>query len=176
MSAYVQAFEGRGPRSSGEVRAHATAVLIGDVRLGDQVSLWPHAVVRADYGEIVIGDGSNVQDCAVIHNDHQHPAVIGKDCVIGHGAVVHGCTIGDRCLIGIGAIVLNGAQIGEESVIGAGALVPEGKILPPRSLVLGVPGKLLRSVSDEELRRTVVGAQHYREHAQSELPRLELKG
>ncbi|HTB21113.1 MAG TPA: gamma carbonic anhydrase family protein [bacterium] len=165
----IQAYLGKSPRSTGAARVHSTAVLIGDVVLGDGVSVWPQAVLRGDYNSITVGSGTNIQDGAVVHNDHGHPAVIGADCVIGHRAVVHGCVIGDRCLIGIGAIVLNGAVVGDECVIGAGALVPEGKTIAPRSLVLGVPGRVVRPVSEEELERTKAGAEHYRGYAQREL-------
>jgi len=143
--------------------------VIGDVTLAEGVSLWPHAVLRGDYNSITVGKGSNVQDGAVVHNDHGSPCVIGEDCVIGHQACVHGCTVGDRCLIGIHAIVLNGAVIGEESIIGAGALIPEGKVIPPRSLVLGSPGRVVRQVSDEELQRTLKGAANYRGYAERQL-------
>ena len=165
----ISEYEGKRPSIGANVRAHESAVLIGDVTLGEGVSLWPHAVLRGDYNSIRIGKGSNVQDGAVIHNDHGNPCVIGEDCVIGHLACVHGCTVGDRCLIGIHAIVLNGAVIGAESIIGAGALVPEGKLIPPRSLVLGSPGRVVRQVSDEELQRTLKGAANYRGYAERQL-------
>ncbi len=166
----IQEHRGKGPRWGAGVRVHASAVLIGDLELGDGCSVWPQAVLRADYDAIRVGARTNLQDGVVVHNDHSRPAVIGADCVIGHRAVVHGCVIGDRCLIGIGAIVLNGAKIGDECVIGAGALVPEGKEFPPRSLVLGVPGRVVRRVSDEELERTRRGVAHYLEYAALELP------
>jgi carbonic anhydrase/acetyltransferase-like protein (isoleucine patch superfamily) len=168
----IQAYLGKSPRCTGAARAHASAVLIGDVTLGDGVSVWPQAVLRGDYESITVGPGTNIQDGVVVHNDHGRPAVIGADCVVGHRAVVHGCRIGDRCLIGIGAIVLNGAVVGDECVIGAGALVGEGKTIPPRSLVLGVPGRVVRTVTDEELGRTLRGVENYRGYAERELPLL----
>jgi carbonic anhydrase/acetyltransferase-like protein (isoleucine patch superfamily) len=109
----------------------------------------------------------------VVHNDAGHPAVIGADCVVGHRAVVHGCVIGDRCLIGIGAIILNGAVIGDECVIGAGALVPEGKEIPPRSVVMGLPGKVVRPVDEDALARTLRGVAAYQGYAERQLPLLE---
>jgi carbonic anhydrase/acetyltransferase-like protein (isoleucine patch superfamily) len=154
----------------GQVRAHVTSVVIGEVTLAEGVSLWPHTVLRGDYNSIKVGRGSNIQDGAVVHNDHTHPAVIGADCVVGHQACIHGSTVGDRCLIGIGAILLNGSVIGDECIIGAGAIVPEGKVIPPRSLVLGVPGKVIRSVTDEEVAKTVASAGHYRGYAENQLP------
>lgn len=168
----LQPFKDKRPRLLGEVRAHATAVVIGDVELHDGVSLWPHAVLRGDLNRIVVGQGSNIQDGAVLHNDLQHPALVGRDCVVGHQACVHGATVGDRCLIGIGALLLNGSVIGDESIVGAGSVVAEGKVIPPRSLVLGVPGKVVRQVSDEELQRTARGAAGYRENARAQLPLL----
>jgi carbonic anhydrase/acetyltransferase-like protein (isoleucine patch superfamily) len=168
----IQSYEGKSPRGSGELRVHPSAVLIGDVRMGDGVSVWPQAVLRADYNSITVGSRTNIQDGAVVHNDHGHPAAIGDDCVVGHRAVVHGCVIGNRCLIGIGAIVLNGAVVGDECVIGAGAVVTEGKAIPPRSMVLGVPGKVVRAVSDEDLARTLRGVEHYQGYARRELPLL----
>ncbi|MGH7442395.1 MAG: gamma carbonic anhydrase family protein, partial [bacterium] len=157
----IQPYQDKFPRCDGEARVHSSAVLIGDVILGDQVSVWPQAVLRADYAAIRIGARTNLQDGVVVHNDHGRPALIGADCVVGHRAVVHGCSVGERCLIGIGAILLNGCVIGDESVIGAGALVPEGRVIPPRSLVLGVPGRVVRPVSDEELLRTRQGVDNY---------------
>jgi carbonic anhydrase/acetyltransferase-like protein (isoleucine patch superfamily) len=168
----IQSYQGKTPQGAEGVRVHPSAVLIGDVTLGEGVSVWPQAVLRGDYNSIRVGSGTNIQDGAVVHNDHGSPAVIGDDCVIGHRAVVHGCSIGDRCLIGIGAIILNGAQVGDDCVIGAGALVPEGKVIPPRTLVLGLPGKALRAVSDEELLRTRRGVENYRGYAKAELPLL----
>jgi carbonic anhydrase/acetyltransferase-like protein (isoleucine patch superfamily) len=161
------------PRLLGPVRAHATAVIIGDVSLGAGVSLWPQAVLRGDYNSISVGARTNIQDGAVVHNDTAHPAVIGQDCVVGHRAVVHGAVVGDRCLIGIGAIILNGAVIGDECVIGAGAVVSEGKEIPPRSLVLGVPGKVVRATGPENLERTLNGVRAYLGYAERQLPLLE---
>jgi carbonic anhydrase/acetyltransferase-like protein (isoleucine patch superfamily) len=166
----LQPYLDKTPQLHGQVWAHVTSVVIGDVSLADGVSLWPHTVLRGDYNRIQVGRGSNIQDGAVVHNDHSHAAIIGEDCVVGHQACVHGSTVGDRCLVGIGAILLNGSVIGDECVIGAGAIVPEGKVIPPRSLVLGVPGKVIRAVTDEEVAKTVASAGHYRGYAQRQLP------
>lgn len=163
---------GKRPQFAEKVRGHETSVVIGDVRLGEGVSLWPHSVLRGDYNSISVGAGSNIQDGAVIHNDHGKPCVIGEDCVIGHLACVHGATLGNRVLVGIHAAVLNGAVIGDECIIGAGAVVGEGKVIPPRSLVLGVPGKVLRSITDAELERIKSGAANYRGYAERQLPEL----
>ena len=166
----LQPYLDKKPQLGEGVRAHETSVVIGDVTLGAGVSLWPHTVLRGDYNSIQVGRGSNIQDGAVVHNDHAHKAIIGEDCVVGHQACVHGSTVGDRCLIGIGSILLNGSVIGDECIIGAGTVVPEGKQIPPRSLVLGIPGKVIRAVTDEEVAKTVASAGHYRGYAERQLP------
>jgi carbonic anhydrase/acetyltransferase-like protein (isoleucine patch superfamily) len=168
----IQEYMGKRPRFDAGVRAHDTAVIIGDVSLSEGVSLWPHCVLRGDYNFIRVGKGSNVQDGAVIHNDHKEPCEIGEDCVIGHLACVHGARVGNRCLIGIHATLLNGSVIGDECIIGAGALIPEGKVIPPRSLVLGSPGKILRLIREDELERILEGAKNYRAYAERQLPLL----
>src|SRR3712207_8325427 len=126
------------------------AYVVGDVHLGEESSVWYGAVLRGDTEPITIGDRTNVQDGCVLHADPGYPAVLGDDCVIGHNAVVHGCEVGDGCLVGMGATILNGARIGEGSVVAAGALVPEGKEYPPRSLIVGIPAKRVRDVSEEQ--------------------------
>jgi carbonic anhydrase/acetyltransferase-like protein (isoleucine patch superfamily) len=120
------------------------AVIIGNVTIGKNCGVFPHAVIRGDQNAIVIEDGSNVQDCCVIHTDKEHQVRIGKNVTIGHAAVVHGATILDDCLIGIHATVLNGAVIESGSIIGACALVTEKMVVPKHSLVLGVPGKIVK--------------------------------
>ncbi len=129
------------------------ATLIGRVVLGENVSIWFNAVLRGDNEPILIGDGSNVQECAVLHNDLGFPLTVGRDVTIGHQAVVHGCTIGDGSLIGIQAVVMNGAVIGRQCLVGAGAIVTERKVFPDRSLILGAPAKLVRELTDEDVAR-----------------------
>ncbi|MBB5516436.1 carbonic anhydrase/acetyltransferase-like protein (isoleucine patch superfamily) [Rubricella aquisinus] len=124
------------------------ATLIGDVRLGRETSIWFGAVLRADNEPIVIGDGTNIQENAVLHNDPGYPLTIGAGCTIGHRAMLHGCIIGENSLIGMGATVLNGAQIGRNCLIGANALITEGKVIPDGSLVMGAPGKVVRTLDD----------------------------
>ncbi len=126
------------------------AVVVGKVRLEADASVWFGAVLRGDNELITVGAGSNVQDGCVLHTDPGYPLTIGEGCTIGHRAVLHGCSIADHCLVGIGAVLLNGCTIGAESVIGAGALIPEGKVIPPRSLVIGMPGRVNRAITDEE--------------------------
>ena len=140
-------------------RLHPTAFvapgarLIGDVTLEAEASVWYNAVLRGDLAPIVLGAQSNVQDNCVVHVDEGVPCRIGDRVGVGHGAILHGCEIEEDCLVGMGAIVLNRAHVGRGSVIGAGALVPEGMAVPPGSLVLGVPGRVVRTVNAELARR-----------------------
>lgn len=140
---------------------HESAVVLGQVELGDDVSIWPNAVVRGDVERIVIGARTNVQDGAVIHCDPGVPAIIGDDCVIGHRAVVHGCTLESGVLIGMGAVVLNHAYIGAGSIVGAGAVVKEGTRIPPASLVVGIPAKVVRSIDEAQQAGTKDNAARY---------------
>ena len=132
---------------------HPLAVVLGDVTLGPRVSIWPTAVVRADGDSIAIGAESNVQDGAVLHTDPGLPMRIGARVAIGHRAIVHGATVEDDVLIGMGAIVLNGAHVGRGSLVAAGAVVREGQRIPAHSLVVGVPGRVLRETTEEERAR-----------------------
>jgi carbonic anhydrase/acetyltransferase-like protein (isoleucine patch superfamily) len=137
------------------------ATLVGNVSIGSQSSILFNVVIRGDTTHIAIGNQSNVQDFACLHGDPGFPCVIGHRVTIGHHATVHGATVDDDVLIGIGAIVLNGASIGQWSIIGAGALVSEGKVIPPRSLVMGVPGKIVREVTDADIAKIKHAATHY---------------
>ncbi len=137
------------------------ATVVGNVHLAENASIWFNAVVRGDNEPITIGRGANVQDGCVLHTDPGFPMTIEEDCTIGHMVMLHGCTIKRGSLIGIGAIVLNGAVIGEDCLIGAHALVPEGKVIPPRSLVMGTPGKVVREVTDEDIVRNRRAAESY---------------
>ena len=137
---------------------HPTAVVLGDVTLGARVSVWPTAVLRGDSDVIAIGADSNVQDGAVIHVDEGSPTRVGNRVAIGHRAIVHGATIDDDVLIAMGAVLLNGVHVGSGSIIGAGAVLPEGKRIPENSLVIGVPGRIVRQTTNEErerIKRTV---------------------
>ena len=131
----------------------AEATIIGKVTLGEKVSIWPGAVLRGDNEPITIGEGSNVQDGAVMHADPGFPLIVGKHVTIGHQAMLHGCTVGDGALIGIQAVIMNGAVIGKDCLVGAAALVPEGKVFPERSLIIGAPAKVVRELSDEEIEK-----------------------
>ena len=139
--------------------------MLGDVTLGRDSSIWYNTVVRADMAPITIGDETNVQDLSMVHVDAGVPCTIGRRVGVGHRAILHGCTIEDECLIGMGAILLNGVWVGTGSVIAAGAVVPEGMDIPPGSLVVGVPGRVVRKVDavlTERIRHTW---QHYVEEA-----------
>ncbi len=129
----------------------AEATVIGKVNLGENVSIWPGAVLRGDNEPISIGAGSNVQDNAVLHADPGFPLNIGENVTVGHQAMLHGCTIGDGTLIGIQAVIMNGAVIGKDCVVGAGALITEGKAYGNRKLIVGAPAKVVRELSDEEI-------------------------
>ncbi len=126
-----------------------SADVIGKVRLLADASIWYSAVLRGDNEWITVGHGSNVQDGCVLHTDMGTPLTIGTNCTIGHKAILHGCTIADNTLVGMGAIVLNGVQIGRNCLIGAGALIPEGKVIPDNSLVVGQPGKVIRTLDQD---------------------------
>ena len=133
---------------------HTEAFVCGDVTLGPRASVWPGAVIRADSASITVGESSNVQDGVVMHVDPGLPCTVGARVTIGHRAVVHGATVEDDCLIGIGAIVLNRVVVGRGSLVGAGAVCSEGMVIPPGSLVLGIPGRVVRPV-DEALRNRI---------------------
>jgi carbonic anhydrase/acetyltransferase-like protein (isoleucine patch superfamily) len=138
-----------------------SADVFGNVVLGEQTIVLFQAVLRGDTELIEIGAGSNVQDACILHADPGLPCRIGKNCTLGHRALVHGATVEDDCLIGIGAIVLNGARIGRGSLIAAGALIPEGTVIPPNSVVMGVPGKVVRETTELDRDRIAHAARHY---------------
>ncbi len=141
------------------------ATVVGDVRLGENVSIWYNAVLRGDSGAITVGAGTNIQDGAVLHEE----TTVGKNCTVGHGAIVHGCTVGDNCVIGMGAIVLNGAKIGSNCIVGAGALVTGKMDAPDGSLILGSPAKVVKEVTAEQIADNAHSAAHYIKLAQKGL-------
>jgi carbonic anhydrase/acetyltransferase-like protein (isoleucine patch superfamily) len=140
------------------------AVLIGRVRLGRNAGIWFGAVIRGDNEPIIIGEDSNIQEHTVMHTDPGFPLTVGKGCTIGHRAMLHGCAIGDDSLVGMGAIILNGARIGAGSLVGAGALVTEGKEFPERSLIVGSPARVIRTLDDAAYQRLKLSAVHYIEN------------
>lgn len=137
------------------------AKILGDVTLGDNVSIWYNAVLRGDVCKIIVGDDSNVQDCCVVHGKVGQSVVIGKGVSVGHGAILHGCTVGDNSLVGMGAVVLDGVVIGKNCIIGAGAVVTQNTIVPDNSLYLGCPAKFIKTVSDEQIESNRQNALHY---------------
>ncbi|MGB0866545.1 MAG: gamma carbonic anhydrase family protein [Granulosicoccaceae bacterium] len=139
------------------------AAVIGDVVLGDKTSVWFSAVIRADNDRITIGEGSNIQECAVLHVDPGAPLSIGKNVTVGHKAMLHGCSIDDGSLIGMNAVVLNGAKIGKNCLIGANALVTENTVVPDNSLFLGSPGKVVKTLDDAAAEQMQQGAKIYRD-------------
>jgi carbonic anhydrase/acetyltransferase-like protein (isoleucine patch superfamily) len=167
----IELYQNHHPRFGKNVHIHDSAVVMGDVVLGDDVSLWPSAVLRGDMASIRVGNRTNIQDGSVFHTDTDFPAVIGEDCIVGHKACVHACTIGNRCLIGINSTVLTGAVIGDECIIGAGTVVLEGAKIPARSLVLGVPGKVVRRITNDEVKRILHGVSEYL-HLREQLPKI----
>lgn len=140
---------------------HESAVVLGEVSLADDVSVWPMAVIRGDVERIVIGARSNVQDGAVLHADPGMPTIVGEDVVIGHRAVVHGTVLEDGVLVGMGAVLLNGVRVGRGSIVAAGAVLTEGMQVPPGSLVVGVPGRVVRTLSVEQQATIVANAARY---------------
>src|ERR671910_517399 len=161
----VRSLGNRTPQVDANAYIADGAQLIGDVVLAPGASVWFNAVLRGDTERISVGVGSNVQDGAILHADPGFPCTVGAGVVAGHGAILHGCEIGDDCLIGMGAIILNGARIAPGSIVAAGAVVPEGKEFPPRSLIMGVPAKVVRETTKRDLELIGAGARHYQERA-----------
>lgn len=167
MSALILPFGEHTPTVADDAFVAPNATLIGDVTLASGSSVFYGAVLRGDTDHITLGEGSNLQDNVVVHCDEGVPASIGARVSVGHGAVVHGCTVEDDCLIGMGATIMNHAVIGAGSLVAGGAVVLEGTVIPPRSLVAGVPAKVRRELSDEEIDGIRANAAHYVELARA---------
>ena len=161
----LDAFLRKTPRLGKGVYLAKTAVVLGDVTLGAQSSVWYGAVLRGDINRIVVGHHTNIQDNAVLHLAEELPCILGNWVTVGHGAIVHASKVGDEVLVGMGAVVLDGAVIGRQSIIGAKALVKQGMNIPPGSLVLGAPAKIIRKLSKEERSKLKWWAQHYVDNA-----------
>jgi carbonic anhydrase/acetyltransferase-like protein (isoleucine patch superfamily) len=170
----IYAFDGVKPRIARGTYVHPDAVVIGNVVLGEHASVWPTAVLRGDFGPIVVGARTSVQDGTVVHTNRAHPTRIGPDCVVGHSAHLEGCIIEDHCLVGSMSTVLNRAVVGAYSVIAAGTLVTEGRRVPPRSMVHGVPGHVMPLEGEEHIRRITRGVDIYVEYAGRYPDALEL--
>ena len=154
-------FWGQSPKVPASAYIAQGAIVIGDVTLGAESSVWFGAVLRGDINRIEVGKGSNIQDNAVVHLADDFPCLIGDFVTVGHSAILHACTVEDECLIGMGATILDGAVIGAQSIVGAKALVTGGTVIPPGSLVLGSPAKVVKSLSDEERARITHWAEKY---------------
>ena len=165
----VQSYLEYTPSIHPTARVADSATVVGRVTLGEEASIWYGAVLRGDEERITVGDGSNIQDNAVLHNEPGFPTVVGRNVTVGHGAILHGCTVEDGVLIGMGAILLNGCVIGAGSIVAAGALVTQGAQVPPGSLVMGSPAKVRRALSPEERAELLADAENYR-HLAAQLP------
>ena len=139
------------------------ATVVGDVCLGENVSIWYNAVLRGDSGTITVGAGTNIQDGAILHEK----TTVGENCTVGHGAIVHGCTVGNNCVIGMGAVILNGAVIGNDCIVGAGALVTGKMNAPAGSVLLGSPAKIVKQITPEQLEEIRLDGENYIRLAQS---------
>lgn len=158
----IRSYQGHTPVIPESCYIDVSAQIIGDVTLGEHASVWMNAVVRGDVHSVRVGANSNVQDCAVLHGMRNlYPVIVGEYVSIGHNATVHGCVVEDNCLIGMGATILNDARIGEGSIIAAGAVIPEHTVIPPRSLVAGVPGKVRRQLTTDDLDLILKYARNY---------------
>ena len=158
-------YQGKWPRIAADAFVAPTAVIVGDVTIGSGASVWFGAVIRGDEAPITIGARTNVQDNCTLHIDTGVPCVIGADCSLGHGAIVHGAHLGDRVLVGMHATVLSHAAVADDCIVAAGAVVTEGQRIPPGMLVMGVPGKTVRSTSEEERLRVRDGVANYKRYA-----------
>lgn len=157
----IVAYKDKRPRIDESAFIFESADIVAEVSIGKNCSVWCNATIRGDLAPVTIGDGTNIQDNAVIHVNTDMPTVIGKNVTVAHSAVIHGCTIGDNTLVGMSAVVLNEAVIGDDCIIGAGALVTARKSFPDRSLILGSPAKAVRQLSDEEVEGIRENALHY---------------
>ena len=164
-TAMIKDYNGQKPRIHPAAYIHENSIVIGRVTLSANASVWPGCVLRGDVEEILIGEDSNLQDGVLVHTNHGLPAVVGQGVTVGHGAVLHGCRIGNNCLIGTGAILLDGSIIEDNCIIGAGTVVTEKTVISAGHLVLGVPGRVVRSVTQEEVSRIKKSAKEYKEFA-----------
>jgi carbonic anhydrase/acetyltransferase-like protein (isoleucine patch superfamily) len=168
--AVIRPFAGKTPRVDDSAFLADGAIVVGDVEIGADASIWFGSVVRGDVNSIRIGARTNVQDYSVLHvTSRTHPTVVGADVTLGHRITLHGCTVHDRCLVGIGAIVMDGAVVGEEAMVGAGALVVPGFAVPPRTLVVGAPAKVKRPLTADEIAHLRVSAENYVRYARQYL-------
>jgi len=149
------------PKIGQRVFVAESAYVVGDVEVGDDSSIWFNAVIRAEAESIKIGSETSIQDCCVLHTDAGHKVIVGDRVTVGHGAILHGCQIASNCIIGIGARILNGAKVGEWCIIGSGAVVTEGSEVPAYSLALGVPARVVRSITEDDKKMIINSATAY---------------
>ena len=164
----ILSYKGIYPKLHQTVFIVESAIIIGDVEIGEYSSVWFNAVIRGDVNYIRIGNRTNIQDLCMLHvTKDTRPLILGNEITVGHSVTLHGCTIKDRCLIGMGATILDGAVVGEDCIIGAGALVTEGSVIPPGTLVIGFPAKPKRDLTDAERARIKQSAQNYIDYART---------
>ena len=161
----IYTFKNHHPQIPSSAYIAPTAILIGNVTLGENSSIWFNCVLRGDCDAIIIGDNTNIQDLTVCHEDYDRPLHIGNGVTVGHQCVIHGCDIEDECLIGMGAVVMNGARIGRGSIVAAGSVILENTVVPPFSLVTGVPGKIKRQLEEDVLEQIKMPADNYVQRA-----------
>ncbi|MCL7412092.1 MAG: gamma carbonic anhydrase family protein [ANME-2 cluster archaeon] len=165
MEGRIRGFQGMFPKMGDPIYIDPLGAVIGNVVLGDHVSIWSNAVVKGDPYAIRIGPWSNIQDNCTVHAGPDNIVTVGGYCVVGHGAILHGCTIGNGCMIGMGSIVMNNAVLGDGCLVGAGTLITEGKVFPPGSLIMGSPGKVVRQLTPEEITDIREAAKDYWDRA-----------
>lgn len=168
----IKSYNGKSPVINGGFVAEDVS-LIGDVNIGKNASIWYGVVLRGDVDAIQIGQNTSIQDNSVAHCATGIPTIIGDNCVVGHNAVIHSCTVEEGCLIGMGAVLLDGCHIGKGSIVAAGSVVSPGKVIPPNSMVMGVPGRVVRELTPQDTQSTALSVQHYLHYAGEQLTRYD---
>lgn len=158
----IKPFNGHTPKIHSSSYISEEAVIIGKVFIGEDVSIWPGAILRGDVEDIIIKDGTNIQDGVLIHTNYGVPTIVGSGVSVGHGAVLHGTTIGDNCLIGMNAVLLDGSKVGDNCIVGASAVVTGNMVIPQGKLVLGIPAKVVRDITSDELAKIKSNADEYK--------------
>lgn len=169
----IKSYEGKAPVVDGGFVAEDVS-LIGDVKIGKNASIWYGVVLRGDVDKIIIGENTSIQDNSVAHCATDIPTIIGDNCVVGHNAVIHSCTVEEGCLIGMGAVLLDGCHIGKGSIVAAGSVVSPGKVIPPNSMVMGVPGRVVRELTEQDTEATRLSVAHYIHYAENQLEQLHI--
>lgn len=170
----VKAYNGLTPKINGAYVAEDVS-LIGDVELGENSSIWYGVVLRGDVDKIKIGKNTSIQDNSVAHCATGYPTIIGDNCVVGHNAIIHSCIVEENCLIGMGAVLLDGCKIGKGSIIAAGAVVSPNKVIPPNSMVMGVPGKVVRELTEKDQEGTEKSVAHYIAYAKAQFEKTYME-